>query len=206
MKSFGCEKCGYIKTGEAKSSNVDEFRSRGKAIHKDKYDYALVEYKGKDTPVKIICPDHGVFFLQAPNNHIKKSGPQGCPECLREEKSKNMSMGTEEYIRQAKEIHKDYDYSLVEYVNAKTPIKIIYPVHGPFMQNPDNHMRKGIGCPICSETSGEKQVRQFLETSNIKYVFQKWWDDCRYINPLPLIFIYLNTTSSLSIMASNITN
>jgi len=79
MKSFGCEKCGYIKTGEAKSSNVDEFRSRGKAIHKDKYDYALVEYKGKDTPVKIICPDHGVFFYRLQIITLRKVVPKDAP-------------------------------------------------------------------------------------------------------------------------------
>lgn len=187
MKGFGCDKCGNERIREALSSSVEEFRDRANKIHNYKYDYSLVEYKGKDILVKIKCPDHGVFLL-APNNHIKKNNPQGCQECSRELMSKKMSFGTEEYVRLAKEVHKDYDYSLVEYVNAKTPIKIICPEHGPFMQNPDNHLRKAIGCPVCQATSGEKQVRQVLEDYNIEYVFQKWWDDCRNINPLPFDF------------------
>ena len=40
---------------------------------------------------------------------------------------------TESWIQQAKEIHGDrYDYSKVNYVNAKTKITIICPIHGEF--------------------------------------------------------------------------
>lgn len=42
-----------------------------------------------------------------------------------------------------------YDYSLVEYVDSKTKVKIICPVHGVFDQIIANHL-KGKGCPRCA--------------------------------------------------------
>jgi hypothetical protein len=41
-----------------------------------------------------------------------------------------------------------YDYSLVEYKNNDTKVKIICSVHGIFLQTPCSHMR-GTGCPKC---------------------------------------------------------
>ena len=56
----------------------------------------------------------------------------------------------QDFLRKAYEINKDqYDYSLVEYVNWKTDVKIICPVHGVFMQAPYRHINRHAGCPKC---------------------------------------------------------
>lgn len=55
-----------------------EFVSVATNIHKNKYDYSLVEYINSVTKVKIICPSHGVFY-QTPVAHIHQK--QGCPNC-----------------------------------------------------------------------------------------------------------------------------
>lgn len=56
---------------------------------------------------------------------------------------------TEEYIKQAKKIHKDkYDWSKVVYVDAKTKVCIICPIHGEFWQRANNHL-SGCGCLKC---------------------------------------------------------
>ena len=60
---------------------------------------------------------------------------------------------TEEFITRAREVHgHKYDYSLVEYVNWRTPVKIICPIHGVFEQIPNNHTSMKAGCPQCAET------------------------------------------------------
>ena len=60
---------------------------------------------------------------------------------------------TEQFIHMAREIHGDYyDYSLVVYVNARTKVKIICPIHGEFEQLPSSHLRKSkrpVGCNNC---------------------------------------------------------
>ena len=43
-----------------------------------------------------------------------------------------------------------FDYSLVQYIDAKTPIQIVCPKHGKFSQKPDKHLAKNSkGCRQC---------------------------------------------------------
>ena len=58
---------------------------------------------------------------------------------------------TKEVLDRFKKVHGDeYDYSLVEYVEAHTNVKIICKKdgHGIFEQTPNVHYR-GRGCPDC---------------------------------------------------------
>lgn len=60
---------------------------------------------------------------------------------------------TEVFISRSKEVHGGkYDYSKTVYVNQKTKVCIICPIHGEFWQLPDSHMR-GIGCKACGYIS-----------------------------------------------------
>lgn len=62
----------------------------------------------------------------------------------------NTNYTTKEFINKAKLKHFDrYDYSLVEYINAKTKVKIICKKHGVFEQSPNNHL-SGNNCPSCT--------------------------------------------------------
>ena len=45
------------------------------------------------------------------------------------------------FITKAVKIHKDrYDYSKVNYINAKTKVTIVCREHGDFQQTPSNHL------------------------------------------------------------------
>ncbi len=57
---------------------------------------------------------------------------------------------TEDFINKARIIHGDkYDYSKVNYINAKTKVCIICPEHGEFWQEASSHLSNH-GCPKCS--------------------------------------------------------
>ena len=85
----------------------------------------------------------------------------------------------EEFIKEAREVHGDrYDYSQVEYVNNRTKVKIVCPIHGVFEQIPDSHMR-GRGCNKCvrpvhdnkSFISKAKEIHgEKYNYSNVEYV------------------------------------
>lgn len=61
----------------------------------------------------------------------------------------------DEFIARARKVHGDkYDYSKVEYKNARTKVKIICPIHGVFEQSPDAHLR-GQGCRDCGYDSNK---------------------------------------------------
>ena len=124
-----------------------EFIEKARKVHGDKYDYSKVEYINKNTKVCIICPIHGEF-CQTPDNHFKG---QNCPKCANVTRGDTFRDGKDEFIRRAREVHGDkYDYSKVDYINNRTKVCIICPIHGEFWQVPYSHL-KGFGCKKCNE-------------------------------------------------------
>jgi len=141
---------------------VDDFINRSSKIHNNKYDYSLVDYKNNCTKVKIICPIHGIFE-QIPSSHLCKVG---CPKCSGKNKT------NEELILELKNVQGDrYDYSLVDYINQNTKIKIICRIHGIFEQHFYSH-RKGNGCPYCNkykESTTEEFIKKAKNIHGDKY-------------------------------------
>lgn len=56
----------------------EEWVERAILKHGDKFDYSMVNFKGVDTLVKIICKDHGLFEI-TPYNHTHSK--YGCEKC-----------------------------------------------------------------------------------------------------------------------------
>lgn len=55
------------------------------------------------------------------------------------------------FIERSVKVHGDkYDYSLVNYINNETKIKIICHVHGIFEQEPRKHINRAQKCPKCT--------------------------------------------------------
>lgn len=154
-KHRGCPKCAAIERGNKQTSNTDEFIKKAKELHGNKYDYTKVEYVNSSTKVCIICPEHGVFW-QTPNSHLNG---RGCPKCAKLNTAVKLALTTDEFIKKAKEIHKDkFRYDKVVYINKTTPIIITCPIHGEVLITPQNHL-KGCGCPKCRyDESGKKQM------------------------------------------------
>lgn len=133
---------------------TEDFISKAKKIHGDKYDYSLVDYQGSAVPVTIICPIHGPFE-QKPTKHV--SLKRGCPKC-----GGTAKKTTKEFIAEARTVHGDkYDYSKVEYNGNKKHITIICSEHGEFRQLPSDHL-KGHGCPECANTQRRKTTEKFI--------------------------------------------
>jgi len=56
---------------------------------------------------------------------------------------------TTEFINRATDIHGNrYDYRYTNYINHRSKVKIICPIHGVFEQIPTNHI-SGHGCKNC---------------------------------------------------------
>ena len=83
---------------------------------------------------------------------------------------------TAQFITRAKTKHGEgrYDYSLVNYVNSVTPVKIICNVCGcEFEQRPDSHLQ-GKGCHKCAviKTHPLTTFEEFLQ--NNYYMSRAW--------------------------------
>ena len=170
INKVGCNKCGQQKTGNKTRKTTEQFIKEAKEIHGNKYDYSKVDYNRIDKNVIIGCLTHG-DFQQTPKMHLRGSG---CNKCAVERSIEVNVKTTEQFIKEAKEIHGDkYDYSLVNYVNAHTPITIICPIHGKFNQIPPSHTR-GYGCKQCAtRDTQETFIKKSKSVHGDRYDYSK---------------------------------
>ena len=165
----GCCKCGVRLRSELRSSNTEDFIDKAKVIHGDRYDYSRVVYNKAVEKVEILCKAHGEFN-QIPSSHL--SGV-GCPKCAGKNKT------TEEFIKDAKEVHGDrYDYSKVKYSTTHENISIVCIDHGVFKQTPDNHL-SGKGCPKCAEIC--RSYKRHLKAKNRRNISFEQPEDYKLI-------------------------
>ena len=148
--------------------NTESFIKKAIEVHGDKYDYSKVEYKNCTTKIKIICKKHGVFE-QSPKKHING---RGCPLCGKKRRIEKLKKSKEIFIQEANKKHCGvYDYSLVDYKNAFTKVKIICKKHGIFEQTPHHHLNYH-GCPKCNASILEKEIMCFLTENKINFIYQ----------------------------------
>ena len=178
LDGLGCNKCGLERTKNAQTSNSYDFIQKAIIIHKEKYDYSKVEYINCKTNITIICKTHGEF-LQIPSNHLNG---KGCKECGKLEGRLKRSNTTENFIKNAIEIHGNkFDYSKVEYINCNTNIIIICKEHGEFEQTPSVHLNSNFCCQKCvlnnigkwNNSNSNDFIKKSIEKHGDKYNYNK---------------------------------
>lgn len=129
-----------------KKLTTEEFVTKARAVHGDKYDYSRVRYINNKAKVEIICSLHGGFW-QTPGDHLNKMA--GCYECGRIRTIEAQTYDTQDFVKQAKATHGNkYGYDKVEYTRSNQKVEIICKKHGSFWQRPNDHV-KGMGCNAC---------------------------------------------------------
>ena len=160
LSGYGCPKCGDEVRKNKLLSNTDEFISKAKAIHGDKYTYENVVYKSWNDKVSVTCPIHGDFLI-TPNHHLCG---EGCKKCGVEKRAKSRSLGINILQEKSNLVHNG-KYRVVSptYINAKCDIEFECPIHGKFTQSPDSHLA-GHGCPKCGNqiSKAEDEISLFI--------------------------------------------
>jgi very-short-patch-repair endonuclease len=163
---YGCQKCvgNYL-------SNTEEFIEKAKLIHNDKYDYSNINYINNHTNVIITCKEHG-DFEQTPQTHLSGCGCKCCGIATMKIKQKT---DIDNFIKNANIIHNNkYEYSKMNYINARTKIIITCKIHGLFEQQPDSHLR-GCGCPYCINKTEFILYEYLQKLYEITKQFKKDW-------------------------------
>ena len=137
---------------------TERFIEKARERHGNLYDYPD-EYINGDTKIRIWCGKCEKYFKQTPHCHLggKSRKGQGCPICSNSLRKST----TEEFIQKSKNIHGDlYNYDQIEYIDAKTKVKIwCNECEKYFEQSPNHHISgkkgenkgRGYGCPICND-------------------------------------------------------
>lgn len=142
-KKHGCKECAKDSVASDNRLSLADIINRFKDKYGDTYDYSQVDYVNYNTPVDIICSQHGVF-KQRPADHIR--GKQGCPRC------RMTCITTEDFIKLSNKVHGGfYNYDKTTFKGKRYKVTITCPIHGDFKTDADVHL-KGHKCKKCACT------------------------------------------------------
>lgn len=140
------------------------------------------------TYIEYMCPTHGIQRMRV-YNFING---RHCPQCSLEQRSSRYRLTVDEVVRRIDRLG-GVVLNADEYKNTGTKNLIILCCEcgSPFTTSLSCFEEHGGQvCQDCSgvESMGERKIRHFLENNKIEFVSQKWFSDCRDINPLPFDF------------------
>jgi len=160
LAGHGCYKCREENRYKCRAISQENFIKRARLKHGNRYDYSKCIYTHMLKKVTIICKKHGEFQIHA-NNHVRGFG---CKKCVHE-----IRFSVDEFIKRAKKIHgRKYNYDLVksQYVNMRTNVEIICPIHGLFKQTPYSHLQGN----YCFKCAMEKRASRHQRMSQKEFV------------------------------------
>ena len=173
------------------SYTQEEIIKKLRSIFGDRYSYEKVEYKAMKVPITLVCHErdadgveHGEFSMR-PDNIF--SCNQGCPKCYDARRSRLQRKPVEKFIEEATKVHGGlYEYHKVEYVNGKTKVCIVCPIHGEFWQSPTNHLKDKETC----EQEARKHEYIFTFSTRASAAYSKalsngWLKDYTWLKRLP---------------------
>ena len=178
LNGSGCYTCSIVKKWgySPQSDNLtNELIALSKQKHGNIYDLSKVVYRNNISPIIVGCKTHG-FVKILPLTHINGVG---CPVCAIIEVGDKKKKSFEHFIKKSKEVHGNkYEYKNFESYKSRTEVQIKCKKHGWFTQLAYAHLR-GQGCPKCKESYGERLIRLYLSNNEIKYKYQKKFNDCK---------------------------
>lgn len=182
LTGYGCRNCWL----NSIRCSQDDFINKAIKIHGNNFDYTQVKYINESTKIKIKCNICLTIFEQTPGGHIHHE--HKCKQCAINNQTKTL----EQFIKEAKLVHGDkYDYSLTEYINAYTKVKIICnKCKNIFEQISRTHTHLKCGCLKCYASKGEETCLEILQNHKlVKEIIQQFrFKDCKNKLPLPFDF------------------
>ena len=181
LRGDGCPKCAgnakkttesYIKELEIINPNIE----------------VVEEYSGANTRILHKCKIDRHEWMITPANVLLG---RGCPKCKSHKLSDMFVKSHNAYVEQLSSVNSDLEV-IEEYKNAKTPILHRCKVDGYEWKIAPSNVLSGQGCPRCQESKGEREIRQWLESNNITYIYQKPFEDCKDKKSLPFDFYIPN--------------
>lgn len=140
-------------------------------LHKNKYDYQLVDIKDKKDTINIICKQHGIFSQKA-TSHLNGNG---CRKCFIDKNSRNKITSFLKFKDKANKIHNfNYEYIESSYTKSNDVVQIKCKIHGIFEQKGYSHLQ-GKGCRNCAnEVYGGYKLKDWIRMSEMSKKFESY--------------------------------
>lgn len=177
LNGHGCPVC----FGNAKKTHEQYVKDVAKANPNIE---VVGTYINNSTNILHRCKIDGFEWYAKPNNIL--SG-YGCPQCKIGMITGRKRKEHEVYIEEVSCVNSDIEV-VEQYITSQTPILHRCKMCGNEWYVRPSDILCGYGCPQCSCSRGERDVKQWLDKHNIIYVHQKRFNDCRDIITLPFDF------------------
>lgn len=172
LSGKGCPKC----AGNIKLTHK-EYVERLSIINP--YITPIEEYVNASTSILHKCLIDGYTWMAYPHSMLYG---YGCPKC-----AGNAKKTHDEYKQELSISNPDIEV-IEEYNGANIPILHQCKIDGYMWSAKPTNVLCGTGCPCCRESRGEKNIRRWLESHNIKYKCQYSFVDCKDKKALPFDF------------------
>lgn len=94
------------------------------------------------------------------------------------------SLTFEDWLRRSREKHGDkFDYSNVEFVAARSHVKIVCPIHGEFSQSMKEHVISKYGCRGCHEVARQTTYKTITHDTWLRRFKKHFGETYQYIMP-----------------------
>lgn len=149
---------------------VNAFSQNGYKVLSD-----LEDYTNCTSKLKCLCPKHGEFLESYA--HLQEG--KRCPKCSNEVKAQKVRIPFNKVVFDINNeglkvlSHED------EYKTVLTPLKLECPKHEGkyFYKSYRSIVYAHCGCPWCTESKGERKIRQILDANFVQYETQKRYKD-----------------------------
>jgi hypothetical protein len=190
---------------------TEEWISRAKAVHGDRYDYSVTKYVTKRTKISFICKIHGERH-QFPQSHLKSSGCKLCSDenMFKGKGKKHPSFrvtDTKSFITKATRVHQGlFTYDRAVWTMAKKEITVTCPVHGDIYPIAKNHLW-GFGCKHCAQEKNAELFshsnEDFVEKCRLMHGDRYDYSSTEYISSGEKVVVICPDHGPFSVLAMN---
>jgi hypothetical protein len=187
--SGGCSICFSENAKQMFIKPKEDFINESKLKYPNQFNYEELNYDGAKININLTCMLHipHYSFETTPDTHLNKATTcGGCMECRKLLLNTKFKKSNEKYIEESKEIHGNtYDYSVTDYINGHTNVRIICRKHGEFLIMAESHIYQKQGCQKCNPHGHSKSQISWLNFIQLKdnITIQHAENECEFVIP-----------------------
>lgn len=184
----GCPECWKNKNAVSRSLGLEEYKKRVQVINPS-IEILSDYYVNTTTPLRHKCMICNFIWDAMPCNILSE---HGCPNC-----ANNIKKSFKEVVEEIEDINPDV-IVIGPYISSNSPLYCQCKLCGCFWHSSFSRLKRGRGCPICSLSKGEREVKRVLDKYGVLYEQQKEFDGLLGIgNGLLSYDFYLKSNNTL---------
>ncbi len=182
LKGHGCPKCSIKKSIINLRKSHNDFISD---VHKLSPTIKILNnYIDNKTVMKCFCEVCENEWETVASNLV---AGKGCPKCGIKKRSDARRKTHEQFVKELNNINPDI-IVIGKYVSSYTKVLCKCKIDGNEWSALPFNLLRGTGCPKCSCSRGEKEIKKILNGLKIDFEYQHKFKDCKNIRPLPFDF------------------